>query len=73
MNGINLKLSILDQSPMADGDTQADALHHTIELAHRAEEWGYRRFWVAEHHNSERYVGSSPEVLMASDHLIVDS
>jgi luciferase family oxidoreductase group 1 len=65
------KLSILDQSPLAEGDTQVDALRHTIELARKAEEWGYHRFWVAEHHNSERYVGSSPEVLMS--HLLANT
>lgn len=71
MNSANLKLSILDQSPLAEGDTQADALRHTVELARKAEEWGYHRFWVAEHHNSERYVGSSPEVLMS--HLLAST
>jgi luciferase family oxidoreductase group 1 len=65
------KLSILDQSPLAEGDTHVDALRHTIELARKAEEWGYHRFWVAEHHNSERYVGSSPEVLMS--HLLANT
>jgi len=68
MDDVNLKLSILDQSPVGEGDTQSDALRHTIELAQKAEQWGYHRFWVAEHHNSERYVGSSPEVLMS--HLL---
>ena len=63
-----LKLSILDQSPAADGETAAEALQHTIELARRAEEWGYRRFWVAEHHGSNRHMGSSPEVLIS--HLL---
>lgn len=66
-----LKLSILDQSPVAKGDTQSDSLRHTIELAQKAEQWGYHRFWVAEHHNSERYVGSSPEVLMS--HLLANT
>ena len=63
-----LRISILDQSPAADGETAADALQHTIELARRAEEWGYHRFWVAEHHGSNRNMGSSPEVLIS--HLL---
>ena len=63
-----LKLSILDQSPAAEGETAAQALQHTIELAQRAEEWGYHRFWVAEHHSSSRNMGSSPEVLIS--HLL---
>ena len=63
-----MKLSILDQSPAAEGETAAQALQHTIELAQRAEEWGYHRFWVAEHHSSSRNMGSSPEVLIS--HLL---
>lgn len=68
MESCGLKLSILDQSPVGDGETPAVALQHTIELAQRAEEWGYHRFWVAEHHGSSRNMGSSPEVLMS--HLL---
>jgi len=44
-------LSILDLAFVADGATPADALHNTLDLAQRAERWGYRRFWLAEHHN----------------------
>ena len=68
MSGGRLKLSVLDQSPAAEDETGAVALRHTIELARRAEEWGYHRFWVAEHHGSNRNMGSSPEVLMS--HLL---
>ena len=73
-----LKLSILDQSPAARGESSVEALQHTIELAGRAEEWGYRRFWVAEHHGSSRNMGSSPEVLMShllarTDHIRIGS
>ena len=73
-----LKLSILDQSPAADGETPGEALAHTIELAQRAEAWGYHRFWVAEHHGSSRNMGSSPEVLIShllarTDHIRVGS
>ena len=63
-----LKLSILDQSPLYSGETAADALQHTVELAAKAEQWGYRRFWVTEHHGSNRVMGSSPEVLVS--HLL---
>lgn len=64
----------MDQSPVHESDSRlrgndgADALRHTIELARRAEEWGYHRFWVAEHHGSGRVMGSSPEVLVS--HLL---
>ena len=60
-----LKLSILDRSPIIGGETSAEALRHTVELAQKAEGWGYHRFWVSEHHGSERVMGSSPEVLIS--------
>ncbi|GAB1759406.1 LLM class flavin-dependent oxidoreductase [Priestia aryabhattai] len=63
-----MKLSILDQSPRYEGERAEDAFQHTIQLAQLAEELGYHRFWVAEHHDSEHVVGSSPEVLIS--HLL---
>ena len=68
MTALKLKLSILDQSPVHGSESPADALRSTIELARKAEEWGYHRFWVAEHHGSGRVMGSSPEVLVS--HLL---
>lgn len=44
-------LSILDLAPIALGSTAADALHNARNLAQHAEGWGYRRYWLAEHHN----------------------
>ena len=61
-------MSILDQSPVHESEGPVDALRRTIELARRAEEWGFHRFWVAEHHGSSRVMGSSPEVLVS--HLL---
>ena len=52
------------QSPAAAGESASVALQHTIELARMAEQWGYHRFWVAEHHGPPT-VGSSPEVLIS--------
>jgi luciferase family oxidoreductase group 1 len=43
--------SVLDLSPIVKGGTAAQALNNTRDLAQHAEHWGYRRFWVAEHHN----------------------
>jgi luciferase family oxidoreductase group 1 len=43
--------SILDLAPVPQGKTPADALRNTLDLAQHAERWGYRRFWLAEHHN----------------------
>ena len=68
MTNSGLKLSILDQSPADGVETAPEALQHTIELAQKAEKWGYHRFWVAEHHASDRVMGSSPEVLIS--HLL---
>ena len=44
-------LSILDLSPIVQGQTAAQALNNSLDLAQHAEAWGYRRFWLAEHHN----------------------
>src|SRR6478752_1315212 len=46
-----LLLSILDLAFVPEGGTPADALRNTLDLAQHAEKWGYRRFWLAEHHN----------------------
>ncbi|MEM7321869.1 MAG: MsnO8 family LLM class oxidoreductase, partial [Actinomycetota bacterium] len=61
----NVPLSILDLSMVPDGQSSADALAATTELAIRAETLGYRRIWVAEHHNMATVASTSPAVLMA--------
>lgn len=43
--------SVLDLAPVAHGATPSDALRNSLDLAQHAERWGYRRYWVAEHHN----------------------
>ncbi|GIH72587.1 MsnO8 family LLM class oxidoreductase [Sphaerimonospora thailandensis] len=60
---MNPRFSVLDQSPMGDGFSTADALHCTVDLAQAAEELGYVRVWVAEHHGSASFAGSAPEIL----------
>ncbi|AZH31552.1 LLM class flavin-dependent oxidoreductase [Paenibacillus sp. M-152] len=60
-----IKLSILDQSPVSEGMTHAQALQKTAELAIEAERLGYHRFWVSEHHAASNLAGSSPEVLIS--------
>lgn len=62
---MGLKLSILDQSPIAENETAMEAFRHTGRLAQKAEELGFHRFWVSEHHDSKAVVGSSPEVLIS--------
>jgi alkanesulfonate monooxygenase SsuD/methylene tetrahydromethanopterin reductase-like flavin-dependent oxidoreductase (luciferase family) len=56
-------LAVLDLSPISEGATARQALQHTIDLAQHAERWGYRRFWVAEHH-FVAVASSSPAVLI---------
>jgi len=60
-----LKLSVLDQSPIRKGGSAADAVRETIELAKACERFGYARYWLAEHHNTSSFAGSTPEVLIA--------
>jgi luciferase family oxidoreductase group 1 len=55
----NPSLSILDIVPVPDGASPGDALRNTLELARSAERWGYRRYWIAEHHNMVGTAGAS--------------
>src|SRR5512133_4045631 len=71
-------LSVLDQSPISEGSTGADALRNTLDLAQLADELGYHRYWLAEHHGGTMLAGPSPEVLigpvaMATERLRVGS
>jgi luciferase family oxidoreductase group 1 len=59
-----LVLSVLDQSPVSEGSTGADALRNTLDLAQLADELGYHRYWLAEHHGGTMLAGPSPEVLI---------
>ncbi|WNV84619.1 MsnO8 family LLM class oxidoreductase [Umezawaea sp. Da 62-37] len=59
------RLSVLDQSPIGEGMSAADALEATVRLAEEADALGATRFWVAEHHFSPSFAGSAPEVLAA--------
>ena len=59
-----LKLSVVDQSPVRQGGTAADALWETVQLAIATEKLGYARFWVAEHHNLSNFAGTSPEIMV---------
>ncbi len=59
------RLGVLDQSPIAAGRTAADAVAETLALAQAVERLGYARYWVAEHHASESFAGTCPELLIA--------
>lgn len=60
------KLSILDRSRTRQGHPAQQALRDTVELARSAEELGYHRFWVSEHHSVPGVAGSAPTVLAAA-------
>ena len=58
------RLSVLDQSPVAEGTTGAQALQNTLDLARLTDALGFHRYWVAEHHGGPSLAGASPEVLI---------
>ena len=57
--------SILDLSPITQGNVAATALANSLDLAQHAERWGYRRFWVAEHHNMPGIASAATSVVIA--------
>src|SRR5215210_4378863 len=61
-----LRLSVLDQSPISEGMAPSEALHNSVDLARRTEELGYHRYWVAEHHGTPMLACNAPEVLVAA-------
>jgi luciferase family oxidoreductase group 1 len=73
-----IPLSVLDLSPVDSGSTSAQALRNTIELARQADKLGYKRYWLAEHHNTVSLVSSAPEIMIghvadATTHIRVGS
>jgi luciferase family oxidoreductase group 1 len=66
MAATDVPLSVLDLSPIPAGRPASSALHDTIALARAAEEYGYARYWLAEHHNIPSVASSAPMVLIAS-------
>ena len=57
-------LSVLDLSPIVEGSNAGQALRNSIDLARHAERFGYRRYWVAEHHNMDGVASSATAVLL---------
>lgn len=62
----SVRFSILDRSRVRRGQSHPAALRETVEFARLAEEWGYHRFWVSEHHSVPGVAGSAPTVLAAA-------
>ena len=63
---VALALSVLDQAPVPEGSTPAEAIQATLALAGATEAMGYRRYWVAEHHGTRSLAATAPEVLVGA-------
>ena len=61
---MSLRLSVLDQSPISEGSSGAQALRNSVDLARHSEALGYHRYWVAEHHGTPMLACASPEALI---------
>ena len=61
----SLRLSVLDQSPVREGRTPAEAIRETLDIAQAADRLGYHRYWLAEHHSSPGLAGTAPEIMIA--------
>ena len=62
--GKKIELSVLDVSPVPSGSTASDALRNTLDLARFADELGYKRYWLAEHHNTDLLACPSPAIMI---------
>src|SRR5471030_2614476 len=60
-----IPLSVLDLSPIIEGRDAAYALRNTLDLARHAEAWGYRRYWLAEHHNMPGIASAATSIVIA--------
>jgi luciferase family oxidoreductase group 1 len=60
-----ISLSVLDLAPIVEGGTAAQSFRNSLSLAQHTEEWGYERFWVAEHHNMPGIASAATAVLIA--------
>ncbi|MFI7312792.1 LLM class flavin-dependent oxidoreductase [Streptomyces hygroscopicus] len=61
----DVPLSVLDLVPISSGSTAAEALRNTLDLARRAEAFGYHRYWLAEHHLNPGVAGTSPALIIS--------
>lgn len=60
----SIPLSVLDLAPVVVDGTPADSFRHTLDLARHAEQWGYHRYWLAEHHNMPGVASSATAVVI---------
>src|SRR5437899_1920152 len=57
-------LSVLDLAPVRRGGTPTESFRNSLDLARHAEQWGYRRYWLAEHHNINGIASAATSVLI---------
>jgi len=62
---MSLQLSILDQTPIRRGSNAAEALQESVELVRLADELGFTRYWLSEHHNTTTLAMAAPEIMIA--------
>ena len=60
-----IPISVLDLSPVPEGSDAAQSLRNSLDLARHAERWGYRRYWLAEHHNMPGIASAATAVTIA--------
>jgi luciferase family oxidoreductase group 1 len=65
MDAPMIPFSILDLSPIPQGASASDALRNSLDLAQQAEKWGYKRFWLAEHHNMPGIASAATSIVIA--------
>lgn len=64
MTTINIPVSVLNLAPIRDGQTTKQAIDSMVDLAQAVEKMGYKRYWIAEHHNSPTLVSSATSILI---------
>ncbi|MDQ0230065.1 LLM class flavin-dependent oxidoreductase [Metabacillus malikii] len=64
MSTINIPVSVLNLAPVREGQTPKDAVDSMVDLAQATEKMGYKRYWIAEHHNSPTLVSSATSILI---------
>jgi luciferase family oxidoreductase group 1 len=70
---MDFDLSVLDVSPVSSGSDSAGALRNTLDLAKLVDRLGYRRYWLAEHHNLPSIASSAPEVMIGHVASVTES
>ncbi|GGG57848.1 LLM class flavin-dependent oxidoreductase [Paenibacillus radicis (ex Gao et al. 2016)] len=64
MTTCKTSLSIMDATGVINGETPTDTFHNSVDLAQHAEKWGYRRFWLTEHHNMPHIASAATSIVI---------